>query len=140
MDAVYSTSATAHGGRKGRVSTSSGRLDLALSLPTEMGGEGGDGTNPEELFAAGYAACFHSALLLVAAKREIDASESAVTATVGLGGEHLSLDVELEVSLPGVDRETAEKLVERAHRICPYSRATSGNVDVRLSVADPAPA
>jgi Ohr subfamily peroxiredoxin len=141
MDAIYSTSATAYGGRGGRVTTSSGRLEFELSPPPELGGEpGGTGTNPEELFACGYAACFHSALMLVAAKREIDISGSTVTATAGLGGPDVALVAELEVSIPGVDRAMAEKLVDRAHAICPYSRATKGNVDVPIRVVDPAPA
>lgn len=140
MDAIYSTSATAHGGRNGRVTTSSGRLDLEVASPPELGGDAAntDKSNPEELFACGYAACFHSALQLVAGKREIDISDSTVTVTAGLGGSDVSLVAEIEVSIPGVEREMAEKLVERAHRICPYSRATSGNVDVPVRVVDSA--
>lgn len=141
MDAIYSTSATAYGGRNGRISTSSGNLDLEAGPLPQFGGDPeAHLTNPEELFACGYAACFHNALILVAAKREIDISSSTVTCTAGLGGEDLALVAELEVSMPGIDREMAEKLVERAHRICPYSRATKGNVDVPITVVDPAPA
>jgi lipoyl-dependent peroxiredoxin len=140
MDAIYSTSATAHGGRKGRVTTSSGRLEFDLSLPAELGGDGGSGTNPEELFACGYAACFQSALMLVAAKRELDISDSTVTVTAGLGGPDVALVAEMEVCIPGVDRAMAEKLVDRAHAICPYSRATKGNVEVPIRVVDAAPA
>src|SRR3954468_17566828 len=132
MDAIYSTSDTAHGGRNGRVTTSSGLLDLEVATPPELGGDAAntDKSNPEELFACGYAACFHSALQLVAGKREIDISGSTVTVTAGLGGPDVSLVAALEVAIPGVEREMAEKLAERAHRICPYSRATKGNVDV----------
>src|SRR4051794_28667600 len=140
MDAIYSTSATAHGGRNGRVTTSSRRLDIEVAAPPELGGDAdnADKSNPEELFACGYAACFHSALQLVAAKREIDISDSTVTVTAGLGGPDVALVAEMEVSIPGVEREMAEKLVDRAHRICPYSRATKGNVDVPIRVVDAA--
>src|SRR5436190_23917913 len=140
MDAIYSTSATAHGGRNGRITTSSGRRDLEAAAPPELGGDASntDKTNPEELFACGYAACFHSALQLVAGKREIDISGSTVTVTAGLGGPDVSLVAALEVSIPGVDREMAQKLTERAHAICPYSRATKGNVEVELKVTDTA--
>ena len=141
MDWIYRTSATAHGGRQGRITTESGNLDLETGLLPQFGGDPeAHLTNPEELFACGYASCFHNALIVVAAKREIDISDSTVTCYAGLGGEKLELVAELEVSLPGLDREMAEKLVERAHRICPYSRATKGNVDVPITVVDPAPA
>jgi osmotically inducible protein OsmC len=140
MDAIYSTSATAHGGRNGRITTSSGRLEFEAATPPELGGDpaNADKTNPEELFAAGYAACFHSALQLVAAKREVDMTGSTVTCTAGLGGDDVHLVAALEVSIPSVDREMAQKLAERAHAVCPYSRATRGNVDVELSVVDAA--
>ena len=142
MDAIYSTSATAHGGRNGRITTSSGRLDFEAATPPELGGDAaaGDKTNPEELFACGYAACFHSALQLVAAKREIDVSDSTVTVTAGLGGPDVALVAEMEVSIPGVEPEMAQKLVDRAHAICPYSRATKGNVEVPIRVVDTASA
>src|SRR5207247_1864855 len=122
--------------------TSDGAIDVDLVIPPELGGTGGPGTNPEQLFATGYASCFLSALSLMAAKREIDTAEATVTADVGLknvpGG--LGLEVELRVRIPGVHREMAEKLVERAHRVCPYSNATRGNIDVALSIEEPAPA
>jgi lipoyl-dependent peroxiredoxin len=140
MDAIYSTSATAHGGRHGEITTSSGRLDLQTAPPPEFGGDPAESTktNPEELFAAGYAACFHSALMLVAGKREVDMTGSTVTCRAGLGGDDMHLVAALEVSIPTVDRELAQKLTERAHAVCPYSRATRGNVDVELSVVDAA--
>ena len=135
MDALYVATATSHGGRSGRAATDDGRLDVKIAVPAELGGDG-DGTNPEQLFATGYASCFLSALTLMAAKREIDMSEATVTADVGLltvsGG--IGLAVELHVRMPGVERELAEKLVERAHRVCPYSNATRNNIDVKLNV------
>ena len=140
MDAIYSTSATAHGGRHGRITTSSGRLDLETAPPPELGGDPAESgkTNPEELFACGYAACFHSALMLVAAKREIDMTGSTVTVTAGLGGADVHLVAAIEVSIPTVDHEMAQKLAERAHSVCPYSRATKGNLDAEITVVDTA--
>ena len=135
---LYTARATAHGGRDGKVATNDGRLDVVVAPPAEMGGTG-NGTNPEQLFAAGYAACFHSALKLVARKARQDADGSTVTAAVGIGpingGAGYGLEVELEVSLPGVDRAIAEELVAKAHEVCPYSNATRGNIKVDLSVA-----
>lgn len=137
MTAIYETAATAgHEGRNGSVRSADGLLDLRLAMPKELGGPGG-ATNPEQLFAAGYAACFTSALLLCAreAKARIGAPE--VTAHVGLArdGEGFGLAVRLEVALPEAERETAEALARRAHAICPYSRAIRGNVptDLRLT-------
>lgn len=137
MTAIYETAATAgHEGRNGSVRSVDGLLDLRLAMPKELGGPGG-ATNPEQLFAAGYAACFTSALLLCAreAKARIGAPE--VTAHVGLArdGEGFGLAVRLEVALPEAERETAEALTRRAHEICPYSRAIRGNVptDLRLT-------
>ena len=139
MEALYVATATSHGGRSGRAATDDGRLDVQISVPAALGGEG-DGTNPEQLFAAGYAACFLSALTLMAVKRGVDVSEAAVTADVGLqsisGG--LGLAVELHVRMPGVERELAERLVERAHRVCPYSNATRDNIEVALTIEEPA--
>ena len=138
MDATYVASVVSKGGRTGHVRSSDGYIDLDVRVPTELGGPGG-ATNPEELFAAGYASCFLSALALMAGKREIDTSEATVEADVGLdvpGG--FTLKVELVVRLPGVERAMAEKLVARAHEVCPYSRATRGNIDVQLTVAEPA--
>lgn len=129
----YIASATAKGARAGHVTSDNGRLDLDLAVPEEFGGPGGTGTNPEELFAAGYAACFQGALAVAGGKREIDTSASEVTARVHLTPPDMNLSVELEVMIPGVDEETAQKLAESAHRICPYSRATRDNIEVALS-------
>ncbi|MFG1813291.1 organic hydroperoxide resistance protein [Kribbella sp. NPDC049174] len=135
---VYTATATAQGGRDGKVATNDGKLDVVVAPPVEMGGSG-KGTNPEQLFAAGYAACFHSALKLVARKTRQDADGSTVTAEVGIGpingGAGFGLEVVLEVSLPGVDRAVAEELVAKAHEVCPYSNATRGNIKVDLKVA-----
>ena len=133
---IYTAQATAHGGRAGKIESSDGHLKMDLSVPSEMGGDGGAGTNPEQLFAAGYAACFQGALGVVGRRNKVDTSESEVTAQVGLqkNGLSFALDVELHVKIPGVDREMAEKLVHEAHQTCPYSVATRGNVDVRLVV------
>ena len=135
---LYTTSAVATGdGRNGHVQTLDGQLVTPIQTPKELGGQGG-GDEPEQLFAAGYAACFHSALKIVAAGEKVDTSDSEVVADVSLG--HLpnggfGLSARLEVDLPGVDRATAERLTEAAHQVCPYSNATRGNMDVILSVA-----
>lgn len=137
MEIIYKAEATAWGGRDGRAASSDGVLDLQLVVPAEMGGPGGAGTNPEQLFATGYAACFHSALKLVARGEKIDASESAVTAKVGIGPNDsggFGLQVALELEIAGVDRETAQSLLEKAHQVCPYSNATRGNIEVTLTV------
>ncbi|MPY64377.1 organic hydroperoxide resistance protein [Streptomyces spongiae] len=136
MDALYTAVATATHGREGRAVTSDGKIDLALGLPVEMGGNG-QGTNPEQLFAAGYAACFGSALGLVGRAAKVDVADAAVTAEVGIGkqGEGFALKVTLRVELPdSVDEATGRKLVEQAHQVCPYSNATRGNVPVELVV------
>src|SRR5437763_15005158 len=119
MDAIYSTSATALGGRHGRITTSSGRLDLETAPPPEFGGDAAEiaKTNPEELFACGYAACFHSALMLAAAKREGDMTGSTVTCTAGMGGDDTHGVAGLEVSIASGGREPAEKRTQRAHRV-----------------------
>jgi Ohr subfamily peroxiredoxin len=138
MDAIYTAKATSTGaGRSGHVKSDDGVLDKGLSVPKEMGGAGGDGTNPEQLFAAGYAACFHSALQLISRKEKVRLTDSSVTAEVGIGkqGEGFGLTVELVVALPGIERAVGEKLVDAAHQVCPYSNATRGNVDVTLRVA-----
>ena len=138
---LYTARATAEGGRDGHTATDDGRLDVKLAIPPEMGGPAeGVGTNPEQLFAAGYSSCFHSALKLVARRMKLDADESTVTATVGIGpGEGMvgyGLQVELTVSLPKVeDGEQAKQLVDTAHQVCPYSNAIRENVDVTLIVA-----
>ncbi|XRQ13809.1 organic hydroperoxide resistance protein [Actinomadura welshii] len=132
MDVHYTAVATANG-RDGKAVTSDGRLDLALAVPSEMGG-GGDGTNPEQLFAAGYAACFASALGAVARGTRQDVRDVSVTAEVGIGGDVESgfgLTVVLRVELPD-DLENARDLVDRAHQVCPYSNATRGNVPVEI--------
>jgi Ohr subfamily peroxiredoxin len=140
MQVLYSTEATAQGGRTGSAATKDGALSVNLVTPKELGGPGGDGNNPEQLFAAGYAACFLGALKVVASKQGVSVpSDADVTAHVGIGerddGEGFGLDVELTISLPGIDETTAEKLVEQAHVVCPYSHATRNNIDVRLKVA-----
>ena len=139
MEPIYTAEATATGGREGRTTSSDGVLDLALAVPKEMGGPGGEKTNPEQLFAAGYSSCFHSALTLVARGQKQRIDGSSVTADVGIGpeGGGFGLEVELKVAIPGVDRETATALVEKAHEVCPYSKATRGNIDVNLTVTDP---
>lgn len=136
MDAIYTAVATATHGREGRAVSSDGRLDVQLALPAELGGNG-QGTNPEQLFAAGYAACFASALGLVARQAKADLADAAVTAEVGIGkeGEGFGLAVVLRVELPeGLAPETGRKLVEQAHQVCPYSNATRGNIPVELVV------
>jgi Ohr subfamily peroxiredoxin len=135
-DALYTARATATGGRTGRARTPDGALDVGLVMPRELGGDGGAGTNPEQLFAAGYSACFLSALKLVAGKRGVDAEDAEVTADVAIhpDGRGFKLSVALDVALPGVDPETASKVVEAAHQVCPYSNATRDNIDVDLSV------
>ncbi|MET8045072.1 organic hydroperoxide resistance protein [Micromonospora sp. NPDC005215] len=139
MQVLYTASATASGdGRDGHVETSDGTLALDLAVPKEMGGAGG-AANPEQLFAAGYAACFHSALRLVGRRAKADVSDSVVAAEVGIGPNGsggFGLTVQLVVDLPAVSRETAEQLVEQAHQVCPYSNATRGNIDVTLTVRE----
>jgi lipoyl-dependent peroxiredoxin len=139
MKTLYTAEALATGeGRDGHGRTSDGRLDLELAIPKEMGGSG-NGTNPEQLFAVGYAACFHSALRLVARQERADVSDSAVGSRVSLGqldNGAFGLAVELEVTLPNVDHDTAQRLTEKAHQVCPYSNATRGNIDVNLVVTD----
>jgi Ohr subfamily peroxiredoxin len=139
VEVKYTTSATATGGRDGRSRTKDGALDVRLATPKELGGGGGEGNNPEQLFAAGYAACFLGAMKAVAAKggtAKVPA-DAAVTATVGIGPRSeggFGLDIQLDVSLPGVERNEAEALVDKAHQVCPYSNATRNNVPVRLNV------
>ena len=138
MKTLYTASAVATGdGRNGHVTSMDGHLDAPVRTPKELGGEGG-ATNPEQLFAAGYAACFHSALKLVAAKSNADMTDSEVVADVSLGANAtggFGLAAHVEVSLPQLDRETAEALVAQAHQVCPYSNATRGNMQVTLAVA-----
>jgi lipoyl-dependent peroxiredoxin len=139
MKILYEAVATSSGGRTGEAKSSDGRLAVKLDTAKELGGAGGDGTNPEQLFAAGYSACFHSAMKFVAGQKKIKVpADSAVTAHVGIGpnekGVGFALDVTLEVSLPGLDHAQAEALVHEAHQVCPYSNATRGNVDVKLVI------
>ncbi len=136
---LYSTSATATGGRDGHARTADGALDVALSTPKELGGPGGAGNNPEQLFAAGYSACFLGAMKYVASqgKHAKVPADTSVTATVGIGprsDKGFGLAVTLDISLPGVERAAAEALVAEADQICPYSHATRGNIQVTLNV------
>jgi Ohr subfamily peroxiredoxin len=135
---LYTAEATAtDAGREGSVRTSDGKLDLRLSRPVEFRGKGGEGTNPEQLFAAGYSACFASALGRMGRENRRSTEGSTVTARVGIGpldDRTFGLDVELEVSLPELEREEAEELVQKAHEVCPYSNATRGSLDVRIVV------
>ncbi|MDF9812966.1 organic hydroperoxide resistance protein [Streptomyces sp. SPB162] len=136
VEVLYTAVATAENGRDGRVATDDGKLDVVVNPPKEMGGNGA-GTNPEQLFAAGYSACFQGALGVVARQEKADIAGSRVTAKVGLGktpAGGFGLKVELAVSIPNVDAATAQALVEKAHQVCPYSNATRGNIDVALTV------
>ena len=134
----YTAEATVTGGRRGHGVTSDRRLEVDLSSPAELGGDGGPGTNPEQLFALGYGACFQSAMMGVARRRQLDAEDSTVVARVGIGtiGEgRFGLAVALDITLPAVtDRAAAEDLVAEAHRRCPYSNAVRGNVEVTITV------
>ncbi len=139
MSILYTTEATATGGRTGCAATKDGTFAVTLVTPKELGGPGGNGNNPEQLFAAGYSACFLGAIKFVASKRRVRLTEeSSVTATVGIGpredGTGFSLDVALAVSLPGVDREIAQTLVDEADIVCPYSHATRNGLDVRITL------
>jgi osmotically inducible protein OsmC len=134
--AIYTAVATARGdGRNGEVTSSDGVIDESLAIPKEMGGPGGDKTNPEQLFAAGYSACFHSALQLVARQAKVALPDSTVTAEVSVLKQDVGfgLGVALNVSLPGLEQAQADQLVEQAHQVCPYSNATRGNIEVALS-------
>jgi lipoyl-dependent peroxiredoxin len=139
VNVLYRTSATATGGRDGHSATLDGAVDVTLATPKELGGAGGNGVNPEQLFATGYAACFLGAMKFAASQSggvKVPA-DATVTATVGIGPRSeggFGLEIALEISLPGIDREAAEVLVAKAHQVCPYSNATRNNVDVKLSV------
>tara|TARA_B100000378_G_scaffold247966_1_gene220424 strand:- start:39 stop:464 length:426 start_codon:yes stop_codon:yes gene_type:complete len=139
VDVKYRTRSTATGGRDGSARSEDGVLDVTLATPKELGGAGGAGTNPEQLFAAGYAACFIGALKVAGGQLKLTVPQDVtVTATVGIGPRAaggFGITADLEVSLPGLDRPDAERLVEAAHQICPYSNATRNNVDVGLTVA-----
>ena len=140
MAILYTTKASATGGRAGRAVSENGVLDVVLTVPKELGGDGATGTNPEQLFAAGYSACFLGALKNVAGNEKIKVpEETKVTATVGIGprddGTGFGIDVSLLVDIPGLDRETAERLVAAAHIVCPYSHAMRTSTEVPVKVA-----
>ena len=132
---LYTATATAHGGREGKVQTDDGLVSHTLSLPTAVGGKGGPGTNPEQLFAAGFSACFESALRLVARMQRKPLKDATITAKVTLGKTDdggFGLAVELRGHIEGVSREEAQALMEAAHQVCPYSKATRDNIEVKL--------
>ena len=134
---LYRAHATATGGRDGRAASSDNVLDIKLSTPRELGGAGGDGTNPEQLFAAGYSACFIGAMKYVAAQQKLALpADTQVTGHVGIGAipSGFGIEVELVISIPGMPHEDAEALVQKAHGVCPYSNATRNNIDVKLTV------
>jgi len=139
MQVAYTASATATGdGRSGHVRSSDGVLDFDLAVPKEMGGPGGALTNPEQLYAAGYAACFHSALKGVARRAKVDLTDTAITVDVGIGARDeggFGLTVAIEAEIPSIDPDRARDLLDAAHQVCPYSHATRGNVEVTLTVA-----
>lgn len=136
MKAMYTARAKAEAGRGGRIASDDGRLDLPLSVPKEMGGDGGQGTNPEQVFAGGYAACFHSAMMHVG--KAADLSGSTVAGEVSIGendrGPGFALDVTLTVEAPNVQQQELEGLVQATHQVCPYSNAVRNNVDVQFDV------
>ena len=134
---AYRAQATATGGRDGRAVSSDNLLDVKLSVPKDLGGAGGDGTNPEQLFAAGYSACFLGALKLVASREKVELpADTSVQGTVGIGPipTGFGIEVELKISAPGVDHATLQGLVDKAHIVCPYSNATRNNIDVTLTL------
>lgn len=135
---LYTAQASATGGREGRAVSSDGVLDIQLSTPKELGGAGGPGTNPEQLFAAGYSACFLGALKFVAGQDKVAIpADARITGRVGIGAipTGFGIEVELTIAVPGLPREQVESLVEKAHIVCPYSNATRGNIDVTLVIA-----
>ncbi|GAB3010956.1 organic hydroperoxide resistance protein [Bowmanella dokdonensis] len=135
MQVLYKASVTSTGGRDGQAKSSDGILDVKLTTPKELGGAGGSATNPEQLFAAGYSACFIGALKFVAgSQKQALPAETSIRAEVGIGQIEggFGLDIDLFINLPGLAQTAAEALVEKAHQVCPYSNATRGNVDVRL--------
>jgi Ohr subfamily peroxiredoxin len=135
---LYTAEASVKGGRDGHGSSSDGVLDLDIRPPVELGGAGG-GTNPEQLFALGYAACFQSAMGVVGRRLGVDTADSTVTARITIGtidGGAFGLAAELNVAIPGADRRKAEKVLKEAHKVCPYSNATRGNIDVVLTVEE----
>ena len=138
--ALYTATATATGGRTGSAKSNDGRLEVQLSTPKELGGDNGQGTNPEQLFAAGYSACFIGAIKAVAGRQKLQLpADLSITSDVAIGPHAnkagaFGIQVDMKVSLPGMDRAAAEKLVAEAHEVCPYSNATRNNVDVKLTV------
>lgn len=138
VDVKYRTTAIATGGREGQAHVENGGFEVKLSTPKELGGAGGDGANPEQLFAAGYAACFIGAMKAVAPSLQLRVpADAQIRATVGIGPRSeggFGITADLEVSLPGLERADAERLVQAAHQVCPYSNATRNNVDVGLTV------
>lgn len=137
INPLYTAHAKATGGRDGGAASSDGCLKVKLSIPKELGGPGGEGTNPEQLFAAGYAACFIGAIKFVGGREKVAVpADASIESAVGIGTipAGFGINVELKVSLPGVPLEIAEHLVNEAHKVCPYSNATRGNIDVKLLV------
>ncbi|AOF88440.1 organic hydroperoxide resistance protein [Sinorhizobium sp. RAC02] len=139
MPILYRTKASSTGGRAGHGATEDGTVDVTLTVPKELGGDGATGANPEKLFAVGYSACFLGALKFVAGKEKVKIPDDAkVTATVGIGpredGGGFGLEASLEISVPGVDKAVVEDLAKKAHVVCPYSNATRGNLDVKTTV------
>ena len=135
---LYRSKATATGGRDGRATSSDNVLDVKLTTPKELGGAGGDGTNPEQLFAAGYSACFLGAMKFVAGQQKLQLpADTRVTGQVGIGAipTGFGIEVELTITIPGMPRADAEALVQKAHIVCPYSNATRNNIDVTLTIA-----
>ena len=139
MKTIYTAAATATGGRNGHVKSDNGVLDLQVRMPKALGGANDDHTNPEQLFAAGYAACFDSALNLVIKQEKVSTGDTTVTAKVSIGQNDaggFGLAVELDVNIKEIDLDKANELVNKAHQICPYSNATRGNVEVKLAVTN----
>lgn len=134
---AYRATASAQGGREGKATSSDGALNVQLSTPRELGGAGGPGTNPEQLFAAGYSACFLGALKFVAGKEKVALpADTTITGNVGIGPipTGFGIEVELQISIPGLAADQAQALVDKAHIVCPYSNATRGNIDVTLTL------
>ncbi len=139
MKAIYNTTVTAEGGRNGQVKSQDGIIDLPVRMPKELGGQGGEFTNPEQLFAAGYAACFDSALNLVARQAKIRVKDTKVHATVGIGQTEnggFGLEASLDVEIPGIEKEVALELLAKAHQVCPYSNATRNNIEVKVNLVE----
>lgn len=138
MKALYTATVTVNGGREGSIESSDGILKHGLSMPKELGGPGGSGTNPEQLFAAGYGACYESALANIARKEGVTLKDVEINSNVSIGKDEsdggFKLAVKLEVKLPGIERAKAEQLAKKAHDFCPYSKATRGNIDVELKI------